>query len=216
MIEELKTQVSTLSSEKKVVEHLLKNSLLQNEMSKENTRVDKKLNNSSSSISHNNNNQNKDSSNIHTKVLNTLNTVESISSSKNLNVGARVKTDSFIKKVSETENLNDENDFSTHARQPPQNQSFVGMPNLPMRNEKATDGFLKEVKDNHTNMTMGKWTTTDANQTMETVEVHDDADEGYPCKVVQPRLVSKSLKERIDMSQFKLDLTRISKSRKAD
>ena len=210
MIEDLKAQVSTLQTEKKVVEHLLKNSLLQNEMSKENTRVDKKLNSSSLS-----NNQSK-----------VLNTVESTSyginsSSKNLNVGARVKTDSFAKKATETENLNDENDFSTHARQPPQSQSFVGVPNLPLRNEKATDGFLKEVRDNHANMNMGKMTnlfttTTDANPTLETVEGQDDADEGYPLKVVQPRLGAKSLKERIDMSQFKLDLTRISKNRKAD
>jgi len=213
MIEDLKAQVSTLTTEKKVVEHLLKNSLLQNEMSKdkENTRIDKRLNSSSMSISNN-----------QAKVLNTMeSTSYGVNSSKNLNIGARVKTDSFVKKAAENENLNDENDFSTHARQPPQSQSFVGVPNLPMRNEKVTDGYLKEVRDNHTNMTMGKMTnlfttTTDANPTLETVECHDEGDEGYPLKVVQPRLGAKSLKERIDMSQFKLDLTRISKGRKAD
>jgi len=197
VIDELKAQVNTLNSEKKLAESLLKNALLQNDMSKENLKGDKKIQSKIYSIT--------ESASV------------GLTSSKSMNFGAKMKVDSLkadslIKKSSEIENVNDENDFSAHARQPPQNQSFVGMPSK----YDKTEVLLKNAKERSMNLGKINKLLNGGENLVDMLDLSSEIEETFPDKVVPPRLKDKSLKERIDMSQFKLDFTRIGKPRKVE
>ncbi len=194
MIEELKAQVSTLTSEKKMAEHSLKNALLQKDMKENQKKPEKKLETKTS--------QQTESSYLSLPL-------------KSLNIGSKigienVKNDLSLKKHNEIENINDENDYSAHARQPPQNQTFVGMPN---KYEKSSE---KHLKQRSINLGQINKLLNEGGDVMEMFELSSEIEEAFPDKVAPPRLKDKSLKERIDMNQFKLDFTRIGKPRKIE
>ena len=205
IIEDLKAQVSNLTSEKKLVEHLLKSSLMQKEPAKENVKEDKKLSNG---------------------ILNTLESSNlAVTSCKYSHSKERVKTANYSKKSLVTESFNDENDYSSHYQQPT-NTSFVSMSlkldkelmslkevKQPQQQQQLVNSSLNFGKIIRVNEPMNAVALTDIAVTVEGAE---EGDEPFPKKVFHPRINEKSLKERIDMSQFKLDLTRISKNRKAD
>lgn len=211
IIEDLKTQVSTLTSEKKLIEHLLKNALTQKEATPTAT----------AGISKDNI---KDERKISTGILTTLESSSlAINSCKYSNIKERVKTTPYSKKTAVTETYNDENDYATHAHYQTMNSSFGTMP-LKFDKEAVS---LKEVKQpqqqqsnssvNFENLKqfLNERINTQADEQPSEI-MDDDGDEAFPNKVFHPKLNQKSLKERINMSQFKLDLTRISKSRKAE
>jgi len=200
IIDDLKAQVNTLNSEKKLAESLLKNALLQNDAIKENVKAPQK---------------------IQAKVHHITETASfGLSNSKSMNFGTKMKTDSLktdsvssvMKKSMDFENVNDENDISAHARQPPQNQSFLGMPSKYERPE----GMLKNVKETSINLGKINRLLHDGENMMDMLELSSEIEETFPDKVAPPKLKDKSLKERIDMTQFKLDFTRIGKPRKVE
>jgi len=168
-IEELKGQVSNITAEKKLVEHLLKNALAQNENAKENSK-----------------------SEIKKPDIPSLN----ISSSKYFNPVGRVKTDNYVKKTMETENCNDENDYTAHTKYQTLNTSFAA-PSYSQSDK--TEGVLKETKDNSVGVSssfakVNKLVNGEGGE----IEVPDflgDADEAFPDKVAPPQLNTKSLKE---------------------
>jgi len=185
IIDDLKAQNSNLGSEKKLVEHLLKNALQQ----KENGKEDKKLSN---------------------EILNTLESSNlAITSCKYSNTKERAKTVTNAKKPTPAANFNDENDYGYHSQYQALHSSFVSMQGKPKKESEN----LKQV---NTSLTVAKSNEINEEHIMKAVVQTEEGDEPFPKKVFHPRLNEKSLKERIDMSQFKLDLTRISKSRKVE
>jgi len=190
IIEDLKAHVKNLSSEKKLVEHLLKNALTQHDMAKENNK-----NTSGSSGAH--------------KVLENSNLA--INSCKYANMGAKMKTDTYTKKSNVSTTYNDENDYSSYTQAPTANSSFAGNSfKLSKDNEGSKEG--KQVNSSVTVDKMEKFLQQDS--TYSSVQLTEDGDEPFPNKVFHPQPNEKSLKERIDMNQFKLDLSIISKNRK--
>jgi len=185
-IEELKTQVTNITSEKKVVEHLLKNALMQNENAKENYKTT-----------------------IKKPDVPSLN----ISNSKYFNTDGRAKTDMFTKKTIETENCNDENDYTSHTKNQTLNTSFAA-PSYSKSDK--TEGILKETKENSISSSFAKASKLLNGGNSEMIDMPDllaDHDEAFPDKVAPPQLIAKSLKERIDMNKFKLDFSRIGKAK---
>jgi len=200
IIEDLKAQVTNLSSEKKLVEHLLKSSIMQKESTKENIKDDRKLSNG---------------------ILNTLESSSlAVNTCKYSNSKDRVKTANYTKKPLATEVFNDENDYASHSHYQTLNSSFATI-SLKLDKESTS---LKESKQQlqqlvNSSLNFGKIIrVNEGNNTNhnETTGRTEDGDEPFPKKVFHPRTNDKSLKERIDLSQFRLDLTRISKSRKAE
>jgi len=191
MIEDLKGQVASLSAEKKLVEHLLKNSLLQNDSSKENNiKLDKRYSVATTASMDN------------PKLLGISN--------KNLDVATRVKTDNYVKKTLDTEG-NDENDYPTYAQFKALNTSVNA---TAAKGSVKEDRVLKEAKEASLSINFAKINMFLNEGSVS--ELHEDCEEAYPNKVVPPKLNTQSLKERMDMTQFRLDLTRISKNRKVD
>ena len=189
VIEDLKSQVTNANADKKLAENLLKSALLQNEMSKEN-KIEKKP---STAILHSMENG---------RVNN--------GSNKQINIGVRVKTDNYLKKKIETETYEDETDYPSHAPSQPLNTSFLGLTSKVSLDEKS-----KDARDINMSMNFEKLSKMMDGNTITTL-VTEESDEPFPNKVSPPKLNNKSLKERMDMNQFRLDLTRLSKNRKVE
>jgi len=193
IIEDLKAQVANLCTEKKLVEQLLKNSLVQRESSKEMTKEDRRLS---------------------TGILSTLeNSSLAIGTCKYSNSKDKVKNNTFIKKTL-MDTTNNENDYAAHGQYQPINSSLAAMS---VKLEKDLEN-LKEIKQQVTSSINFEkiHRGPESNIMTEPVETAEEGDEAFPSKVFHPRLNERSLKERIDLSQFKLDLTRISKNRRVE
>lgn len=189
----MKAQISNISSEKKLVEHLLKNALTQ----------------------HDQNKSDKPPSSGSNKVFD-LAAYATSSTKYSTNAGGRPKPDAFAKKTSAIKIYNDENDYASYSQSQTANSSFVA------NSVKTNKDYetLKEVKPTSSvlaNLANGNMNRVlqEGNANNAAVEnIPTESEEAFPTKVFHPQTNEKSLKERIDMSKFKLDLSVISKNRK--
>jgi hypothetical protein len=191
MIEDLKSQVTSINSEKKLTEHLLKNALTQHDTNKS----DKSQ---SSSATH---------KGLDPSILTTT------SGKYSANAGGRPKADAFARKSSAIKIYNDENDYASYSQGQSVNSSFIA--NSVKVSKDLDTSYVKENKPVGSVQTSGNvGRILQEGSTNSAVELPTEGDEAFPSKVFPPQLNQKSLKERIDMSQFKLDLSIISKNRK--
>lgn len=192
MIEDLKSQITSISSEKKLTEHLLKNALTQHDTNKSDKTP------STSSGTH---------KGLDPSIL------AATSGKYSTNAGGRPKADPFARKTSAIKIYNDENEYASYSQCQSVNSSFVM--NSVKTSKDLDTTMMKENKQSGSVLASGNMGRILQEGSMNSaVELPTEGDEAFPNKVFHPQLNQKSLKERMDMSQFKLDLSVISKNRK--
>ena len=134
------------------------------------------------------------------------------SSKYSTTAGGRPKPDAFAKKTSAIKIYNDENDCASYSQSQTANSSFVAN-SVKTNKDYETLKEVKQVSSMMNNANMNR-ILQEGNVNNATEHIPTESEEAFPTKVFHPQPNEKSLKERIDMSKFKLDLSVISKNRK--